>query len=61
MTPVSLFTMGLWMHAQATKHQFSMPICKLSIYMISKLVIVPLIMVALAKGVGLNSEAGRWV
>ena len=59
-SPVSLFAMGLWMHGQGTKQLFSMQMRKLSLHMISKMIIVPLIMVGLAKGMKLNNEAGRY-
>ena len=58
-SPVSLFTMGLWMHGQGVRKLFSARIPRLSLFMLSKLVVVPLIMVGLAKGMGLDDEAGR--
>jgi len=58
-SPVSLFAMGLWMHGQGTRQLFSVGIFKLSMSMVSKLIIVPLIMVGLAKGLRLSDEAGR--
>ena len=58
-SPVSLFTMGLWMHGQGIRKLFAAQLPRLSLFMLSKLVIVPLIMVGLAKGLGLHDEAGR--
>ena len=57
-SPVSLFAMGLWMHKQH-RTVLSMHVLKLSSYMLSKLVLVPLIMVGLAHIMKLSDEAGR--
>ena len=58
-SPVSLFAMGLWMHGQGTRKLFAVSLPKLSMFMISKLIIVPLIMVGLASAMRLNDEQGR--
>ena len=60
-SPLSLFSMGLWMHGEGCRRLFSMRIFKLTLYMTSKLFIVPFIMVGLATGLNLNDEAGRYV
>lgn len=58
-SPVSLFAMGLWMHGQGKQKLFSVGLLKLSMFMISKLIFVPLIMVGLANAINLNDEQGR--
>lgn len=58
-SPVSLFAMGLWMHGQGIRKLFAVGLPKLSMFMISKLIIVPLIMVGLANAMRLNDEQGR--
>ena len=58
-SPLSLFTMGLWLHSEGLVKLLSMQIRTLSLYMISKLIIVPLIMVGLANALKLDDEAGR--
>mmetsp|Transcript_3811 Transcript_3811/g.6601 ORF Transcript_3811/g.6601 Transcript_3811/m.6601 type:complete len:426 (-) Transcript_3811:24-1301(-) len=58
-SPVSLFAMGLWMHGQGTRKLFSIGIFKLSMFMVSKLILVPIIMVGLANAMRLNDEQGR--
>ncbi|KAL7543661.1 hypothetical protein ACHAXR_013347 [Thalassiosira sp. AJA248-18] len=58
-TPISLVAMGVWMHGQGTRRLFAMQIRKLSLFMISKLIIVPLVMVGLSKGLKLENEGGR--
>ena len=58
-SPLSLFAMGLWMQGQGPRQLFSLGIFKISACMISKLIIVPFIMVGLAKGLRLSDEAGR--
>lgn len=57
-SPVALITMGVWMQAQGNK-LIRIPLLSAFLYMLSKLVLVPLVMVGLAKMVGLNNEAGR--
>lgn len=57
-SPVSLFTMGLWMQKQHGT-LLSMHVLTMLLYMLSKLVIVPLIMVGLAHLMKLSDEAGR--
>jgi predicted permease len=59
-SPLSLFTMGVWLQAQGMRHLlFSIPPPMLALYMLSKLVLVPLLMVGLAKLLSLESEVGR--
>lgn len=58
-SPVSLFAMGLWMHGQGTQKLFAVGLPKLTMFMISKVIVVPLIMVGLANAMGLNDEQGR--
>lgn len=58
-SPVSLFAMGLWLHGQGTQKLFAVGLPKLSMFMISKLIVVPLIMVGLANAMSLNDEQGR--
>ena len=57
-SPVSLFAMGLWTHEQHMT-LLSMHVLKLLLYMLSKLVIMPLTMVGLAHLMKLSDEAGR--
>ena len=47
-SPVSLFSMGIWMQAQG-RNIFSIGYRQISLFMLSKLVLVPLITVGLAK------------
>ena len=56
-SPLSLFSMGAWIHSK--RQLMLIPLPKLCVSMASKLIIVPLIMVALAKGMDMNNEAGR--
>ena len=56
-SPISLFSMGLWIHSQ--QNLMLIPLHKLSLYMISKLIIIPLIMMGLAMGMNMSNEAGR--
>jgi len=58
-SPLSLFAMGLWMHGQGTVRLFSMRMRKLCLHMTSKMIILPLFMVGLSEGLGLDDEAGR--
>ena len=59
-SPLSLLAMGSWMRGQ---HYFSsserIPILKLCFFMVFKLIVIPLLMVGLAKIMRLNDEAGR--
>lgn len=57
-SPVSLFAMGVWMQKE-WRSLFGIPWWSASLYMLSKLVIVPLIMVFLAKAVQLDDTSGR--
>lgn len=57
-SPVSLFAMGLWAQSQGT-NLFQVSLHSMALFMLSKLVLVPLIMVGLAKALDLNDEAGR--
>ena len=58
-SPVALFAMGLWMHGQGFQKLFSIGLTRLSFFMIVKCILVPLIMVGLAKGMDLDDQAGR--
>jgi hypothetical protein len=57
-SPVSLFAMGVWMQDQGKK-LFLIPLYSAFLFMFSKLFVVPLLMVGLAKALHLNDEAGR--
>lgn len=59
-TPLSLFTMGVWMASQRNK-LFRLAPLSIILNMISKLVLVPLVMVGLARSpiFSLGDEAGR--
>ncbi len=57
-SPVALVAMGVWMSAQG-RTLLRIPLMSALLFMMSKLVIVPLITLGLAKAVGLNNEAGR--
>jgi predicted permease len=57
-SPVSLFAMGVWIEDQGRK-SFLLPWYSAFLFMLSKLFVVPFIMVGLAKALGLNDEAGR--
>ena len=57
-SPVSLFTMGVWMQGQGMELFRLRPIVA-CLFMLSKLVLVPLIVLGLALAVNLNDEAGR--
>jgi predicted permease len=57
-SPVALVAMGVWMNSQG-KQLFRIPIMSAFLYMLSKLVLVPLAALGLAKGLGLDDEAGR--
>jgi Membrane transport protein len=59
-TPVSLFTMGVWMQNQGNNGRlFQLSAVAAVGYMVSKLVLVPFIMVGLAKALNLSDEPGR--
>lgn len=57
-SPLSLFAMGVWMQSQG-RNLFQIPLLSAILYMTSKLIIVPFIMVGLAKALDLDNEAGR--
>lgn len=57
-SPVSLFTMGIWM-AEQGKKLFQLGPRAAFLFMLSKLVFVPLIVLGLAKAVNLKDEPGR--
>jgi predicted permease len=50
--------MGVWMQDQGRK-LFQVPVLSAILFMVSKLIIVPFIMVGLAKALDLDDEAGR--
>jgi predicted permease len=57
-SPLSLFAMGVWMQDQGRK-LFQVPVLSAILFMVSKLILVPFIMVGLAKALDLDDEAGR--
>jgi hypothetical protein len=57
-SPLSLFAMGVWMQEQ-WKTLFRIPLLSATLFMISKLVIVPLITLFLAMGLNLDDQSGR--
>jgi hypothetical protein len=57
-SPVSLFAMGVWMQDQGKK-LFQLPLYYALLFMLSKLFLVPFMMVGLAKALDLHDEAGR--
>lgn len=57
-SPVSLVTMGVWMQDQG-KRMFQIPLRDAFLFMVSKLVLVPLMALGLAKAFDLENEAGR--
>lgn len=57
-SPLSLFTMGLWMSDQG-KRLFRVPLSIAALSMTNKLLLVPIVMVGLAKAFDLNDEASR--
>ena len=57
-SPVSLFTMGLWMHSQGVQ-LFQLRLRGVFFFMLSKLVMVPFLMLLLALAADLSDEAGR--
>jgi predicted permease len=57
-SPVSLFAMGVWMYESRAK-LFLVPIPTAGLFMLSKLVLMPLLMVGLALAFNLDDNAGR--
>jgi predicted permease len=57
-SPVSLFTMGVWME-QEGRQIFQIPPLHAFLFMLSKLIFLPMIMLGLAKLLDLDNEAGR--
>eukprot|EP00038_Savillea_parva_P024873 m.45358 g.45358 ORF g.45358 m.45358 type:complete len:494 (+) comp6642_c0_seq1:72-1553(+) len=57
-SPVSLFTMGVWMQHKG-RGLLSVGAVQISVYMLTKLFLTPLLMVGIAKLVGLDNEGGR--
>jgi predicted permease len=57
-SPVSLFAMGVWMYGEG-RRLLQVGVLQITLSMLSKLVIVPLIMVGLAFAMNLDDEASR--
>jgi predicted permease len=57
-SPAALITMGVWMQAQGRKLTCIPPVSAI-LYMMSKLIVTPLIVLGLALLFNLNDEAGR--
>jgi predicted permease len=57
-SPVSLFTMGVWMQDQGKK-LFRIPLWSAALFMLSKLLVLPLVMVGLAKAFDFDDRTGR--
>jgi predicted permease len=57
-SPIALFSMGVWMQKER-RSMFGIPWWSASLYMLSKLVIVPLAMVFLAIVFNLDNQSGR--
>jgi predicted permease len=57
-SPLSLFAMGVWMQNQG-RDLFRIPLHSAVLSMVSKLFVVPLVMVGLAKAMGLSDNSGR--
>jgi predicted permease len=57
-SPLSLFAMGVWMQNQG-RDLFRTPLHSAVLSMVSKLFVVPLLMVGLAKAMGLSDNSGR--
>ena len=57
-SPVSLFSMGLWMQKEC-RSLFTITIWTAILFMVAKLVLVPLVMVGLAKAVHLDDQTAR--
>ena len=59
-SPLSLLAMGSWMHGQHYPSSIQrIPLLKLCFCMVFKLIVIPLLMLGLAKIMRLNDEAGR--
>jgi predicted permease len=62
-SPVALLSMGVWMQAEWRKSLRLFEGCgsvyRMTAYMTSKLILIPLVMVGLAKAVRLDDQAGR--
>lgn len=56
-SPLSLFAMGAWMHS--VKNLVKLPKLKICLFMLSKLIVIPLIMVGLSNLMEFDNEAGR--
>jgi predicted permease len=57
-SPLSLFTMGVWISSQSNIMRKISPLTALS-FMASKLLIMPILMVGISKAFNLDDEAGR--
>jgi predicted permease len=57
-SPIALVAMGVWIQAQGKK-LIRIPLVSAILYMLSKLIVIPLIMLGLALLFNLNDEAGR--
>ena len=57
-SPIALFTMGVWMYDQG-KDIFRLSCTAATLFMVSKLVLVPSIMIGIAKMLNLANEPGR--
>jgi predicted permease len=62
-SPVTLFTMGVWMQQRWKRSDIRLLRChaasSMALLMLSKMVLMPLLMVGIAMGFHLNDEAGR--
>ena len=59
-SPLSLFAMGVWMQQRGKRHRlFTLTLGQAVASMTSKLVLVPLLTVGLAKALALSNNAGR--
>jgi len=58
-SPLSLFTMGVWMQTEGMKQLVLISPKALTLFMFSKLVLVPLVMLGLAKALKFDDETGR--
>jgi len=61
-SPVTLFAMGVWMQHEQSSGQVSLFNCnvfRIAAFMISKVFVVPLLMLGLARAFKINDEAGR--
>lgn len=57
-SPVSLFAMGIWMQHQG-RNLFAVGAVEISLYMLAKLFLTPLLMIGLAKMLDLDDRSGR--